>query len=98
MLAVTLTCQAGERTAYVAEVKQAGVFGLVGLDPQSIDVLLGTQCPNILFPYARETLDSLVTRGSFPALMLSPVNFDALYAQEIARMQASGEIPTPSVQ
>jgi preprotein translocase subunit SecB len=52
---------------------------------------LGAFCPNILFPYARETLDSLVTRGSFPALMLAPVNFDALYAQELQRMQAAGE-------
>ena len=48
---------------------------------------LGAFCPNILFPYARETLDSLVVRGSFPALMLAPVNFDALYAQELQRMQ-----------
>ena len=60
VLAVTLTCQAGERTAYVAEVKQAGVFGLVGLDPQSIDVLLGTQCPNILFPYVRQLISDLI--------------------------------------
>jgi preprotein translocase subunit SecB len=60
VLAVTLTCQAGERTAYVAEVKQAGVFGLVGLDPQSIDVLLGTQCPNILFPYVRQLVSDLI--------------------------------------
>ena len=91
VLGVTLTCKVGDKTAYVAEVQQAGVFGLMGLEPQAIDVLLGTQCPNILFPYAREALDSLVTRGSFPALMLSPVNFDALYAQELQRMQQAGE-------
>jgi preprotein translocase subunit SecB len=74
-------------------VQQAGIFLIKGLDASSMSHTLGAFCPNILFPYARETLDSLVVRGSFPALMLSPVNFDALYAQEIARMQASGEIP-----
>jgi preprotein translocase subunit SecB len=52
---------------------------------------LGAFCPNILFPYAREALDNMVVRGSFPALMLQPVNFDALYAQELARMQTAGE-------
>ena len=66
VLAVTLTCQAGERTAYVAEVKQAGVFGLVGLDPQSIDVLLGTQCPNILFPYVRQLISCLLYTSPSP--------------------------------
>ena len=60
VLAVTLTCKAGDKTAYVAEVQQAGVFGLVGLDPQSIDVLLGTQCPNILFPYVRSLISELI--------------------------------------
>jgi preprotein translocase subunit SecB len=74
-------------------VQQAGIFLIKGLDASSMSHTLGAFCPNILFPYARETLDSRGVRGSFPALMLSPVNFDALYAQEIARMQASGEIP-----
>ena len=96
---VTLTVKNGEdTTAFIAEVQQAGIFLIKNLDPSSMSHTLGAFCPNILFPYAREALDNLVVRGSFPALMLSPVNFDALYAQEIARMQASGEIPTPSVQ
>jgi preprotein translocase subunit SecB len=54
---------------------------------------LGAFCPNILFPYAREALDNLVTRGSFPALMLAPVNFDALYNQELERMKSANEMP-----
>jgi preprotein translocase subunit SecB len=85
VLAVTLTCQAGERTAYVAEVKQAGVFGLVGLDPQSIDVLLGTQCPNILFPYVRSLVSELIQAGGFPPFFLQPINFEALYAEQQRR-------------
>lgn len=65
VLGVTLTCKAGDKTAYVAEVQQAGVFGLVGLEPQAIDVLLGTQCPNILFPYVRQLISDLVQAGGF---------------------------------
>ncbi|MDL2424882.1 protein-export chaperone SecB, partial [Pseudomonas sp. BAgro211] len=89
----SVTVKNNEETAFIVEVQQAGIFLIKGLDASSMSHTLGAFCPNILFPYARETLDSLVVRGSFPALMLSPVNFDALYAQEIARMQASGEIP-----
>ena len=90
VLAVTLTCQAGERTAYVAEVKQAGVFGLVGLDPQSIDVLLGTQCPNILFPYVRQLISDLIQAGGFPPFFLQPINFEALYAESLRQRAAQG--------
>ena len=93
VLTLSVTVKTGEEIAFIAEVQQAGIFLIKGLDAASMSHTLGAFCPNILFPYARETLDSLVVRGSFPALMLSPVNFDALYAQEIARMQASGEIP-----
>ena len=98
VLTLSVTVKNGDEVAFIAEVQQAGIFLIANLDAASMSHTLGAFCPNILFPYARETLDSLVTRGSVPALMLSPVNFDALYAQEIARMQASGEIPTPSVQ
>ncbi|WP_271409621.1 protein-export chaperone SecB [Pseudomonas sp. Q1-7] len=91
VLTLSVTVKNGEETAFIAEVQQAGIFLIKGLDAASMSHTLGAFCPNILFPYARETLDSLVVRGSFPALMLSPVNFDALYAQELARLQASGE-------
>ncbi|MFZ6050143.1 protein-export chaperone SecB [Pseudomonas sp. CR3202] len=91
VLTLSVTVKNGEETAFIAEVQQAGIFLIKGLDAASMSHTLGAFCPNILFPYARETLDSLVVRGSFPALMLSPVNFDALYAQELARMQANGE-------
>ncbi|GAB3511735.1 protein-export chaperone SecB [Pseudoxanthomonas daejeonensis] len=87
VLTVTLTCKVGDKTAYVAEVEQAGVFGLVGLQPQAIDVLLGTQCPNILFPYVRQTVGDLIQAGGFPPFLLQPINFDALYAETLRQRQ-----------
>ncbi|MGL4317255.1 MAG: protein-export chaperone SecB [Pseudomonas sp.] len=91
VLTLSVTVKNGEEIAFIAEVQQAGIFLIKGLDAASMSHTLGAFCPNILFPYAREALDSLVTRGSFPALMLAPVNFDALYAQELQRMQTAGE-------
>ena len=90
VLTLSVTVKNGEEVAFIAEVQQAGIFLIKNLDAASMSHTLGAFCPNILFPYARETLDSLVTRGSFPALMLAPVNFDALYAQELQRMQQEG--------
>lgn len=92
ILTLTVTVKTGEEVAFIAEVQQAGIFLIQGLDAASKGHALGAFCPNILFPYARETLDSLVVRGSFPALMLAPVNFDALYAQELQRMQAGADV------
>ncbi len=89
VLTLSVTVKTAEEIAFIAEVQQAGIFLIKGLDAASMTHTLGAFCPNILFPYARETLDSLVIRGSFPALMLSPVNFDALYAQELQRQQTT---------
>ncbi|MGV8860863.1 MAG: protein-export chaperone SecB [Pseudomonas sp.] len=91
VLTLSVTVNNGDEVAFIVEVQQAGIFLIKGLDAAAMSHTLGAFCPNILFPYARETIDSLVVRGSFPALMLAPVNFDALYAQELARMQESGE-------
>ena len=90
VLGVTLTCKAGDKTAYVAEVQQAGIFGLMGLDPQAVDVLLGTQCPNILFPYVRQIVSDLVQAGGFPPFFLQPINFEALYAESLRQRAAQG--------
>lgn len=90
VLTLSVEVKNGEEIAFIAEVQQAGIFLIKGLDASSMSHTLGAFCPNILFPYARETIDSLVVRGSFPALMLAPVNFDALYAQELQRMQQEG--------
>ncbi|MCH4875639.1 MULTISPECIES: protein-export chaperone SecB [Pseudomonas] len=95
VLTLSVTVKNGDEVAFIAEVQQAGIFLIKNLDAGSMSHTLGAFCPNILFPYARETLDSLVVRGSFPALMLAPVNFDALYAQEMQRMQEEG---SPTVQ
>ena len=96
VLGVTLTCKTGEKVAYVAEVQQAGVFGLVGLEPQAIDGLLGTQCPNILFPYVRQLLSDLIQAGGFPPFFLQPINFDGLYMETVrqraAQAEAGGEL------
>lgn len=91
VLAVTLTCKAGDKAAYVAEVKQAGVFGIVGLEPQAVDGLLGTQCPNILFPYIRQLLSDLIQAGGFPPFFLQPINFDGLYAETLRQRAAQAE-------
>ena len=91
VLGVTLTCKAGDKTAYVAEVQQAGIFGLMGLEAQAVDVLLGTQCPNILFPYVRQLVSDLVQAGGFPPVFLQPINFEALYAESLRQRAAQGD-------
>ena len=91
VLTLSVTVKTAGEVAFIAEVQQAGIFLISGLDAAAMSHTLGAFCPNILFPYAREALDGLVTRGSFPALMLSPVNFDALYAQELQRQQQAAQ-------
>ena len=91
VLGVTLTCKANDKTAYVVEVQQAGAFGLVGLEPQAIDVLLGTQCPAILFPYVRSLVSDLIQAGGFPPFYLQPINFEGLYAETLRQRQAQVE-------
>ncbi len=91
VLGGTLTCKAGDKTAYVAEVQQAGIFGLMGLEAQAVDVLLGTQCPNILFPYVRQLVSDLVQAGGFPPFFLQPINFEALYAESLRQRAAQGD-------
>ncbi len=86
MLTVTITTKIGDQTAYLAEVKQGGIFGINGFPDQEMGPLLGSYCPNLLFPYIREVVSDLVTKGSFPQLVLQPVNFDALYAQHQQEM------------
>ena len=88
VLGVTLTCTIGEKTAYLAEVQQAGVFGLSGFDEMTLDVMLGTHCPNALYPYARQTVSDLITAGGFPPFLLQPINFEALYAENVRQRAA----------
>jgi len=81
MVTVTVTATNAGSTAFVAEVKQAGIFLISGVPEGQLTQLVGAYCPNILFPYVREAICDLVGRGSFPQLLLAPVNFDALFAQ-----------------
>lgn len=90
VLAVTLTCTAAGKNAYVVEVQQAGVFGMIGLEPQAIDMLLGTQCPHILFPYVRQLASDLIQAGGFPPFFLQPINFEALYADTVRQRAEQG--------
>ncbi|MCD9032477.1 protein-export chaperone SecB [Luteimonas sp. Y-2-2-4F] len=92
VLQITLTCSLGEgNTVYVAEVQQAGVFGLVGFEANVLDAMLGTQCPNVLYPYARQLLGELIQAGGFPPFLLQPINFDALYAEGLRQRAAQGQ-------
>jgi preprotein translocase subunit SecB len=87
VLTLTITASQDEEVAFLIELQQAGVFFCKGLQGAQLGQVLGALCPGILFPYARETVDSIVTKGSFPALMLAPVNFDALYQQALTQQQ-----------
>ncbi len=85
VLALTVTARLEETTAFLVEVQQAGIFTIKGVGEKDLPVMLGSFCPNILFPYAREVISDLVAKGGFPQLLLAPVNFDALYAQHQER-------------
>lgn len=91
VLTLTITVKLEEETAFLVEVKQAGLFFINGLEGQQLAQALNTACPQILFPYAREVVDNVVTKGSFPALMLPPINFDALFAAAMAQAQKQAE-------
>lgn len=90
-LSVTVTATVEGQTAFLCEVQQAGVFVIGNMPEGQIAHMLGAFCPNTLFPYARETISNLVNRGTFPALNLSPVNFDALFAQYMQQAQAQAK-------
>jgi len=89
ILAVTVTTKLGDKTAYLAEVKQAGIFSIEGFSEQDLGGMLHSYCPNLLFPYVREVVSDLVSKGSFPQLLLQPINFDALYAQHLQQQQGN---------
>ena len=96
VLGVTLTCNLNGKTAYLAEVEQAGVFAMAGFEDAGIDAMLGTQCPNVLYPYAAQTISTLIQGGGFPPFFMQPINFDALYAENLrqraAQANAGGDL------
>jgi len=93
VLGVTLTCSLNEKTVYLADVEQAGVFGLAGFDDRTLDLMLGTYCPNVLFPYVRQQVSDLITAGGFPPFYMQPINFEALYAEGLRRRSEGGAQP-----
>lgn len=91
-VSVTVTARAGERTVFLAEAVQAGIFAVRNVPEADLEPLLAVGCPNVLYPYVRETISDLVTRGGFPPVLLAPVSFDALYAQR-AQQRSGGTDP-----
>ncbi|MEQ4532520.1 MAG: protein-export chaperone SecB [Mixta sp.] len=89
VLRVTVTASMGTDTAFLCEVQQAGIFTISGIEGTQMAHCLGAYCPNILFPYARECITSLVSRGTFPQLNLAPVNFDALFMNYLQQQEGA---------
>lgn len=79
----TVTVKSSDTLAFIAEVTYAGIFTIKGFEDEQFDQVVNSFCPNVLFPYMRETVTDMVSRGSFPQLVLAPVNFDALYHQQL---------------
>ena len=91
IIAVTVTVRFDDRTVYLIEVHQAGIFHISGFPEDILKRTLATICPNILFPFAREVVSDLVTRGGFPQLLLAPVNFDALYQKHLEESKKTAD-------
>lgn len=88
-VSATVTAKVGERTLFLAEAVQAGIFQMRNVPADDLKPLLGIACPTILFPYLRETISDLVIRGGFPPVLLAPVSFEALYVQRLQQQQQS---------
>jgi preprotein translocase subunit SecB len=95
VLTVTITAKAGEKTLFLVEVAQAGVFQIRNVPESDLEPLLATACPTIIFPYAREAVSDVINRAGFPPVYLAPVNFDAIYMQ---RLQQAQEQAAPKIE
>ncbi|HSN62898.1 MAG: protein-export chaperone SecB [Azonexus sp.] len=94
LLTVTVTAKLGEKTVFLVEVGQAGIFRILNVPNEQIEPLIAVACPNILFPYARETVSDAVTRAGFSPVVLQPVNFEAMYMQRLQEQApAPAEVP-----
>ena len=93
VLRITVTATHEEKPAFLSEVQYAGLFAIAGFEEEERNYLVGSQCMNILFPYAREVISELSLRGGFPPLLLQPVNFDLLYQQHLQQKQAQQDEP-----
>ena len=95
VLTLTVTAKTGDKTLFLIEVTQAGIFRITGVPLAEIQPILGIHCPNILFPYIRETIADAVTRAGFPPVHLDPINFELLYQQQLASMQPQPQAVAP---
>lgn len=98
ILTVTVTAKVKDKTMFLVEAGQAGVFVIRNIPAAELDAVLGIACPNILFPYAREVVSDITVRAGFPPVVLNPVNFEAIYQQAVAQQNATPQILTPTVQ
>jgi len=87
VLTLTVDAKEGDSTLFLVEIQQAGIFEIAGYEQEELAAIVGSFCPNILFPYAREAIASVIQKGGFPEFILQPINFDALYMQ--SRQQAA---------
>jgi preprotein translocase subunit SecB len=96
VLSITVTAKLGEKTVFLVEVAQAGIFQIRHVPESDMEGVLGIACPNILFPYAREVVSDAVTRAGFPPVVLNPINFEALYQQRVQQQaaEAAGPVTT----
>jgi preprotein translocase subunit SecB len=95
VLSLTVTVNNNDKTAYLIEVQQAGIFYLEEFPDSVLRAMLGSFCPNILFPYAREAVSDVVTRGGYPQMLLNPINFDALYEQHLQQQAQQADTSKP---
>lgn len=96
ILSVTATAKLGDKTAFLVEVQQGGIFALSGFPEEEAAQVLGAYCPNTLFPFAREAIADLTGKGGFPPLLLGPVNFEALYAQHLEEKSRAADSAAPA--
>ncbi len=89
VLTMTVTARIGDKTVFLVEASQAGIFTIRGVSDQQLGLVLATHCPTVLFPYVRETIADATTRMGFPPIHLAPINFEALYAQQLSQQQAA---------
>jgi preprotein translocase subunit SecB len=97
-VSATVTAKAGERTLFLAEAVQGGIFSVRNVPAEELDPLLGIGCPTILFPYLRETISDLITRGGFPPVLLSPVSFEAIYMQRLQQQSQAQQGSEPKIE
>ena len=96
VLTLTVETKHEDTTLFLVELQQAGVFNISGFEGAELAQIVGSYCPNTLFPFAREAISAMVTKGGFPEFMLQPINFDALYQQSLQQAQAEGEAEAAS--